>query len=178
METIKQINENLRIRIIETDNMSDPYSLCIYEDCEFVLKSNRYFNPDRARSLDDFELVGNIDKDVEIIEKETGKKTFPLYAYVHGDVRLSLAPFSCFWDSGCLGFVLAEDEETAKSFVAAVDRYLNEPEYAYIFEEREPLFNKDGEEVSEEWNEVDSSYGYYSEEEAMNEAMNFIPVKQ
>lgn len=178
METIKNIHKNLRVRIIETENDNHPSDDYFYDDCGFVLKQNRSFYPKGARSLDDFELVGDIDEDVEIIEKETGKKVFPLYAYIHGGVRLSLAPFSCPWDSGCLGFVLAENEEMAKFFVSAWDNYLNEPEYGFIIEEREPLFNKDGEEVSEEWNEVESCYGYASEDDAMNEAMNFIPVKQ
>lgn len=176
METIKQINENLRVRIVVTENTADPTGDCFYDDCGFVLTRNHDFYPKGTQSINDFELVGDIDEDVEIIEKETGKKVFPLYAYIHGCVCLSLSPFACRWDSGCLGFVLAEDEEMAKSFVAAWDHYLNDSEYGFIIEERVPLFNKDGEEVSEEWNEVDSSYGYYSEEEAMNEALLVLPV--
>ena len=173
----KQINNNLRVRIVETENMNDPQENYSYNGCGFVLTRNHDFYPKGTQSINDFELVGDIDEDVEIIEKETGKKVFPLYAYIHGCVCLSLSPFACRWDSGCLGFVLAEDEEMAKSFVAAWDHYLNDPEYGFIIEEREPLFNKNGEEVSEEWNRVDSCYGYYSEDDAMSEAMNFIPAK-
>lgn len=174
----KQINNNLRVRIVEMEeNMNDPQEDYFYNGCDFVLTQNRHFYPNGTQSINDLDLVGNIDEDIKIIEKETGKKAFPLYAYIHDGVRLSLAPFSCHWDSGCMGFVLAEDEEMAKLFVSAWDNYLNEPEYGFIIEEREPLFNKDGKEVSEEWNELNSCYGYYSEDEALEVAMNCIPAK-
>ena len=44
---------------------------------------------------------------------------FPVYAYVHSAVALSLAPFSCPLDSGQSGFILIpkdwhDDEETAR----------------------------------------------------------------
>lgn len=174
----KEINENLRIRIVETENLNNPQENCYFDKCEFVLNQNRYFEPENSRSLSDFELVGEIEADSKIISEATGKKAFPLYAYIHSCVRLSLSPFSCPWDSGCLGFVLAENEEIAKLFVESWDNYLNKPNYGFIVEEREPLFNKNGEEVSEEWNEIESCYGYGSDESAMNEAMNFIPVKE
>lgn len=173
----KQINNNLRVSIFITENMSDPQEDFFYDGCGFVLTQNRDFYPSGTQSINDFELVGNINEDIKIIEKETGKKAFPLYAYIHGDISLSLSPFSCRWDSGCMGFVLAEYEEMAKLFVKAWNDYLNEPEYGFIVEEREPLFNKDGKEVSERWNEIESCYGFASEDDAMNEAMNFIPTK-
>lgn len=45
---------------------------------------------------------------------------FPLFAYIHGGVALSLGAFGCPWDSGQIGYVLASRAEWADKDAAEV----------------------------------------------------------
>ena len=73
-------------------------------------------------------VLGNkaVDDPVEYAEEHKGTHwVFPVYAYVHGAVALSLAPFSCPWDSGQSGFILIpkdwhDDEATARRSAEAM----------------------------------------------------------
>ena len=58
-------------------------------------------------------------------EREDTHWVFPVYAYIHGAVALSLAPFSCPWDSGQSGYILfpndwAKDYEAARKCAEAI----------------------------------------------------------
>lgn len=66
--------------------------------------SHRYTLGDKQVSSSDLE---------EIWEEaeEAGDHVFPVYAYIHSGVKLSLGKFSCPWDSGMSGiFVIGKDE--------------------------------------------------------------------
>lgn len=173
---IKEINENLRIRIMASENLNNPEQDECFKDCNFVLTRNHEFYPEKALKISDFPLTGNTEKDIKIIEEETGKKAFTLYYYTSSrySVRLYLEPISVWLDSGCDGFVIADNEDDAKEFIKAWNHYLNEPEYGFIVEEREDLFNKDGVKVTERWVIKEALYGYTSPAEAMEEAMNYV----
>ena len=171
---IKEINENLRIRIMASENLNDPNQNDFFKDCRFILTSNSDFYPEKTIRISDFPLVGNIEKDIEIIEEETGKKAFPLYIYrFDHSVRLYLEPISVLYP-GCDGFVLAEHEEMAKDFIKAWNHYLNDPEYGFSIEERQELFDKNGVKVTERWITKEALWGYTSPSEAMEEAMNYV----
>ena len=95
--------------------------------------------------------------------------TFPLYAYIHSGVRLSLSPFSCPWDSGQIGQVyVAKDtartckraERIAESYVATWNQYLEGDVWGYQIE-------ADGE-------VVDSCWGIYGRETAEKEALEAL----
>lgn len=49
--------------------------------------------------------------------EDTGKAVLlPAYAYIHGDVALSLGSFSCPWDSGQFGFVVIRPSDVQKEW--------------------------------------------------------------
>ena len=69
---------------------------------------------------------------------------FPLFAYVHSGVSLSLGkqyPFDCPWDSGQIGFVLVKDdsvpdvEKAAQFKVEEWNQYLSGDVYGYVIEQ-------------------------------------------
>ena len=54
----------------------------------------------------------------------------PLYLYDHGGITISMAPFTCPWDSGQVGFIYAErkdraEEEILEAFSKEVEEYDN-----------------------------------------------------
>jgi hypothetical protein len=75
-----------------------------------------------------------------------GYRIFPLYAYIHGDVALSLGrmtyPFTCGWDTSFKGFVLVKREKdtwsqedaykVADSLVDTWNMYLRGEVYGYV----------------------------------------------
>lgn len=61
---------------------------------------------------------------------------YPLYAYIHSGVTLSLTPFSCPWDSGQIGVVAVNKisdnpKEEAEWYVNEWNSYLNGERYGY-----------------------------------------------
>jgi hypothetical protein len=91
--------------------------------------------------------------------KAEGKVIFPLYAYHHGGVTLSITPFSCSWDSGQIGWVAvdpsqmggaADYEHTAKSCLIDWNNYLMGNVWGYVVEDQ----NGDP---------YDSCWGYYGD---------------
>lgn len=85
----------------------------------------------------------------------------PLYMYVHSEVRLSLEPFSCPWDSGRAGTVYAESHESAKNLIDQWNTYLSGDVWTYR------VLDCLG-------NEIDSCGGIYGQDHALSEAKSFI----
>lgn len=91
-----------------------------------------------------------------------GCHRFTLYAYVHGSISLSLSPFSCPWDSGVAGYVVAPDKDRAQALVNIYNHALTGTNYRF-------------EVVDETGEVVDTCTGYWSEDEAW-EAGNVVAV--
>lgn len=105
--------------------------------------------------------------------KANGDIILPLYMYDHSGITISTSPFSCRWDSGQVGFVQIPKEKVLEEFSAKIfhkklkekvielaqgevetlDKYLRGEVYGFIVD-------KNG----------DSCWGYYSIEDAMQEA--------
>jgi len=96
------------------------------------------------------------------IEKELGDgwKAFPVYAYIHSGIALSLGrngyPFDCPWDSG-LGGIMAftandrgdtAPEEVAKGYIESLNQYLSGDVHGYIIED-------------EDGNDLESCWGFF-----------------
>ena len=101
----------------------------------------------------------------------------PLYMYDHSGITISLAPFSCPWDSGRCGFIQVPRKKMLEEFgkkvftpklkkraleiaegeVKDLDTYIRGEVFGYVIDE-------DG----------DSCWGYYSREDAMSEAEAMI----
>jgi len=133
----------------------------VYDHRQFFVERNG-FNPD-----DIFETM------------QAGKKTydgywfFPVYAYIHSGVSLSLGrtgyPFNCPWDTSFKGFALVKREKgwsyteekarkIALSIVEEWNDYLSGQVYGFVAE------TQDGE-------HIDSCWGFYGDE-GMDEAIS------
>ena len=86
----------------------------------------------------------------EKVTKEQSKQfwVFPLYAYIHSGVSLSLGEFSCPWDSGQVGWVYVAKEEwrlqksarkAAEGLVESWNSYLSGEVYGYIIRDDEGI---------------------------------------
>ena len=102
--------------------------------------------------------------------KQKNVYSLPLYLYDHSGITMRTGPFSCPWDSGCVGFIYIERETFLKEFgykkmtkkvkehlykvleaeVEEYDNYLTGEVYGYIVETEDGEF-------------VDSCYGYFGD---------------
>jgi hypothetical protein len=118
----------------------------------------------------------------EQLINDGAKVILPIYMYDHSGITISTAPFGCNFDSGQIGFIYCTakdmdsiaygwpiDEDRAivlmKGEIETYDNYLRGEVYGYrIFEQEECSKGHLHEE------ELDSCWGYYSEEDALHEA--------
>lgn len=157
------------LRIVQDENAQAPNE--IGDDPVFIVTTrNRYFCPDGQR--------GWTTEDADRIVQEHGGDdgehvVFPLYAYVHGGVALSLGGFGDPWDSGQVGYVVfvrsewgedATEEDArkvAEAWVKEWNQYLSGDVWGYIVEKHTTCdMGHDHAEV------IDSCWGFYGEEEA------------
>lgn len=112
----------------------------------------------------------------------------PLYLYDHSGITISTSPFGCQWDSGQIGWVFCTKEEMdsnwielsgqdkeersevlLKGEVETYDQYLTGDVYGYkVFK----VDTCDKGHTHEE--ELDSCWGYYGEDECMNEGVSVM----
>lgn len=105
---------------------------------------------------------------------DAGYIALPLYLYDHSGITMSTGSFGCKWDSGSVGIIIMKrsvvdsefngDEDAAYKFleseVKVYDQYLTGDVWGYVAEER---CSEVCSECSrcEDWNEVDSCWGFY-----------------
>jgi hypothetical protein len=124
---------------------------------------------------------------------------FPVEAYIHSGVYLSLfsGTKQCRWDSSVSGYILASKEEfkdleiatnAAEGLLETWNQYLSGDVWGYIIEKSNAIYTISKEkfdrllfendlstlesefDVENEWEEVDSCWGFYGEDAAINEA--------
>lgn len=186
METVKELISkcgNFRI-VIEEDwekhfSPADDY---YFEGIKMFTTSNNHFCPDCA------EILKCYPGEVNDLKRDFGRtRVYPFSAHVHSGVYLSLGVRND-WDSGVIGFLCIDAEKAKKAgvkfskkytkekylseYVEAWNRYMNEPCYYYEVQEREELFNKDGEVVDEVWNHIDSCGGYETLDFCISDAIS------
>ncbi len=151
------------VKLIQDSDVEAPEN---DEEVFIVTTRNRYF----VKEQSGFELD-------DIRDGKHSKKyhVFPLYMYQHSGTALSMAPFSCPWDSGQVGYILAAKSsfwkvarkvsfgtipaaaDVCKSFVETWNQYLSGDVWGYTVED------SDG-------NDVDSCWGFYGLDYARSEA--------
>lgn len=118
----------------------------------------------------------------EIIKQENVHTILPLYLYDHSGITMSTSPFSCRWDSGQVGWIFVSKdkvkkegideskvEEYLKGEVKTYDQYLTGDVYGYkVYEVSECDHGH------EHLNELDSCWGFYGDDECMNEAKSIV----
>lgn len=138
--------------------------------CVFHVAHSNYSFGDKNYS--DSESI----KAAEAKAKRDGDLVLPLYMYDHSGITISLSPFSCKWDSGQVGFVQvprkkfveefgkkiftpklkAKAKEWAINETETLDKYIRGEMFGYVVDDD------------------DSCWGYYSIEDAMNEAESIV----
>jgi len=131
-----------------------------------------------------FEVLHDGQDARECMEDKELRKThwvFPVFAYIHSGVALSLGrggQFSDMWDSGHIGFVFAAKSEwryqtrdtkkqgsahkAARAEVETWNQYLSGDVWGYVIE------TPDGD-------DIDSCWGFYGLDNARNEAISCVP---
>lgn len=142
---------------------------------------NRYDLGDKhSYDADDYSGWEEMEK---AILKEEGRGTviLPLYLYDHSGISMSTGAFSCRWDSGQVGFILANKKSILEEFggkivtkklreriegilegeVETYTKYLEGDVYGFVIED-------------EEGEHIDSCYGFYGTDFATNGMLDYI----
>jgi hypothetical protein len=113
----------------------------------------------------------------------------PLYLYDHSGITISTTPFSCPWDSGKIGFICVSKEKILEEFggkivtkklkegvekilkaeVLTYDQYLRGDIYRYKISKVTTC-----DQGNEHKEEIDSSWGFYGQDECMEEAERIV----
>lgn len=125
------------------------------------------------------ELFKAIDK------KENACIILPLYLYDHSGITMKTSSFNDRWDSGQVGFIFVSKEKVRKEYsVKRVSKKLAE-KVAQVLEGEVETYDKYltgevyGYEVLDEDDEVvDSCWGYYDEDDCMNEGVACVPEEE
>jgi hypothetical protein len=128
-------------------------------------------------------------EEAQDMTKEKDIISLPLYLYDHSGITINTTGFSCRWDSGCVGFIYVTKEQVRKEYdvkkitkdiiekvkkvleaeVKVYDQYLTGDVYGYqVFEVSKCELGHEHEE------EVSSCWGYYGEEECINDAKRIV----
>ena len=114
-------------------------------------------------------------------------RAFPLYAYAHSGVALSLGrgyPFNDEWDSGQIGFVVCDPRELADTSegisyeqaaakVETWNQYLSGDVWGYVVERVSTCDHGD-----EHRDTVDSCWGFYGRDDAEQEGQRVLAYYQ
>lgn len=134
------------IQIIPDEDAQSPDTLGGDDSLFLITTRNRHFVVERGG----FTLDGCRDGGYPEYE------VFPLFAYIHSGVSLSLnrgGQFNCLWDSGQIGYVLAKKEDipnaqkAAESLVVEWNDFLSGNVYGYV--------------VTKDGVDIDSCWGFY-----------------
>jgi len=124
-----------------------------------------------------------------IIKEEDVCVILPLYLYDHSGITMSTSPFSCQWDSGQVGWIFVSKKDVRKEYgvkridqklidkvtevlvgeVKTYNMYLMGDVYGYKIYEVSTC--SEGHEHKEE---LDSCWGYYGNEDCMDEAEGIV----
>lgn len=110
--------------------------------------------------------------------KRNGDLILPLYMYDHSGITIALTPFSCCWDSGQVGFVQVPRKKMMEEFGKKIfTKQLKEKGRDHAEAEVKNLdtyIRNDIVGYSIDDGDGDSCCGYYSVEDAMDEAKSSI----
>ena len=148
MEAIESINYKGHVIELHYDEHATPPDEWGNTDCFLVYDHNQF-----SVKVDGFEPSVIWDH-IQETKKwfYDGYYVFPVYAYIHSGVTLSMGansyPFTCGWDTSMAGFALvkrqkgwswtkAKAEKIAKSVVEEWDQYCTGQVYGYVIDDYE-----------------------------------------
>ncbi len=173
---------NYRIKIYDDTNPSSPRkddnmgTMICFHNCYKLGDEDHGFDSDDYNGWDEMKEA--------ILKKHAGGVILPLFLYDHSGITMNTTGFSCPWDSGQVGFIVASAkaikdnymeneltpellEKAEKLLVAEVDtyaKYLEGDVYGY------KIFNLEMD--GKKGDKVDSCWGYYGLDECMEEAVS------
>ena len=121
-------------------------------------------------------MLADLASQTRLKEVEKSHYMFPLIAYIHSGVALSLQrgyPFNCPWDSGQVGWVFVAKgkgktaitreiaEKQAESLVETWNQYLSGDVWGFVIED-------------EDGDHIDSCWGFYGQEYALESAKEAV----
>ena len=143
---------------------------------------NRYNLGDKhSYDKNDFDSWAELEK--QIIKDNGDSIILPLYLYDHSGITIKTTPFNCNFDSGRVGLIFISKEKIRKEYntkrinknllnkvteyliaeVKTYDKYLTGEIYQY--------------DIIKDDESIDSCCGYYSEEDAINDAKSIIDYR-
>lgn len=142
---------------------------------------NRYDLGDKhSYDADDYSGWEEMEK---AILKEEGRGTIilPLYLYDHSGITMRTSPFGCRWDSGQVGFILANKKTILSEFGKKIVTKKLRERVSGILEGEVETYTQylEGEIygfqiVDEEGEVVDSCYGFYGADFLTNGMLDYI----
>ena len=177
------INEKVfgdyKVRTFYDENAESPRC---WDNVGTMICFNRRYNLGDKHSYDSQDYGSWDEMEKDIIENENVHTILPLYLFDHSGISISTSPFGCQWDSGQIGFIFVskhkivkegiEDkyvEECLKNEVKTYDKYLRGDVYGFeVVKVTKCNFGHEHEE------HIESSWGYYDENECMEEGVNCI----
>jgi hypothetical protein len=175
MENTKRIG-NYLIEIVNDESPESPRTS--WDNfCKMVCFHKRYDLGDKHDyNHNDYDSWQEMEE--AIIANENVHTILPLYLYDHSGITIATSPFGCRFDSGQIGFIYITKEVVAKenikenvveallkSEVLDYDTYLRGEVYGYqIYKIEECDKGHEHKEL------VDSCWGYYDEDQCMQEA--------
>ena len=166
-----------------------------YEGFDITLKVD--YNPENPREWDN---VGNMAlfhrryavaneedlsmEDVEKIRKDKSDKYiwFPVYGYDHSIFTIKTSPFSCQWDSGLLGIIYVTRKQALERVYVKAKRVSKKrlENIKNLLQGEVETYNKYlvgdvcGFTVEKDGEHIDSCWGFFSEEDAIEAAKESI----
>ena len=174
--------KNFLIEIFPDDNPDDPREwdnlgkmICFHG--RYSLGDDHDYDSEVCTSWDEMEY--------DIIKREKAVSIFPLFLYDHSGITMNTSGFSCPWDSGQVGFIVAPRETVLREMgwkritkqrreqiekillaeVKTYDQYLTGDVYGFVVSKVDEEDNKE---------HYDSCWGFYGEEYCMEEAESIV----
>lgn len=153
---------------VETDILLDMAFNTTWE--KKVEYGKMLFNSEEFKDLWDQMVEDSDFNDLyDLVENSNKIVIAPVYAYEHGGMTISLAPFSCPWDSGQIGWAYTFIDDYADCPGEEIEKYMDELVKAYDMYLRGDVFAVITLQKKKcdccghtEYNEEDSCYGIYA----------------
>ena len=157
---------------IKIEQDLDPESPREWDNLCIIHVAHQHYNIG-DKNYNDYESIRAAEREA----KRNGDLVLPLYMYNHSGITIALAPFSCRWDSGQVGFVQVPRKAMMEEFGKKLFTSQLKQKGRKIAEGEVETFDiyirgdvcgfavDDGEE---------SCYGFYSIKDAMDEAKSIV----
>ena len=197
---IKQLKQKIMEKYVVDEHKQDNYVVKIYQDEDSrspreddnlgtMICFHRRYNLGDKHDYNSNDYSSWSEQKEDIMKNEDVCVILPLYLYDHSGITMNTTGFSCGWDSGQVGWILVSKEKVRKEYnkkritqdiidkvtsvleseVKVYDQYLTGDVYGYrVSKITECELGHEHEE------EVSSCWGYYGQDECMEEGKSVM----